>query len=63
MAPEGPEEEDDLLKQLLGGKDEPGDDNPENWSVRELEDARDEALDTRDYKAVAYLQTILDSKL
>ena len=63
VAPEGPEEEDDLLKQLLGGKDEPGDDNPENWSVRELEDARDEALDTRDYKAVAYLQTILDSKL
>jgi len=65
LAPEGPEgpEEDDILAQLLGKKDEPGEDNPENWSIRDLENARDEALDTRDYKAVAYLQTILDSKL
>lgn len=65
LAPEGPEgpEEDDILAQLLGKKDEPGEDNPENWSIRDLENARDEALDVRDYKAVAYLQTILDSKL
>lgn len=60
--PEGPEEEDDLLKKLLGkGEDEEVDD-PRNWSKRQLENARDEALDNEDYKAVAFYQTILDEK-
>ena len=61
-APEGPEEEDDLLKKLLGkGQDEEIDD-PRSWSKRQLENARDEALDNEDYKAVAFYQTILDEK-
>jgi hypothetical protein len=60
-APEGPEE-DDLLKKLLGkGEDEEIDD-PRSWSKRQLENARDEALDNEDYKAVAFYQTILDEK-
>ena len=60
-APEGPEE-DDLLKKLLGkGQDEEIDD-PRSWSKRQLENARDEALDNEDYKAVAFYQTILDEK-
>ena len=67
--PEGGEEDqgDPELERLLGnkGKDEPQEeevDDPETWSKRELEDARDEALDAGDYKAVGYLQSILDKK-
>jgi len=66
--PEEPEEpEDELLKGLLGGKkeDEPQEepiDDPETWSKRELEAASDEALEKGDYKAVAYIQSILDKK-
>ena len=62
--PEGPDDEDDELTRLLGGKggQEEELDNPRTWSKRELEDARDEALDNGDYKAVAFYQTILDEK-
>lgn len=67
--PEGGEEDqgDPELERLLGkkGGEEPQEeeeDSPENWSKRDLEDARDEALDNGDYKAVAYLQSILDKK-
>jgi hypothetical protein len=62
--PEGPDDEDDELARLLGGKggQEEELDNPRTWSKRELEDARDEALDNGDYKAVAFYQTILDEK-
>lgn len=62
-APEGPEEEDDELAKLLGKKGgEEEIDDPRTWSKRELENARDEALDNGDYKAVAFFQTILDEK-
>jgi hypothetical protein len=54
--PEGPEEDDELARILKGA------DNPENWSKRDLEDARDEALDSEDYKLVAYYQTLIDRK-
>jgi hypothetical protein len=61
-APEG-EEEDDELARLIGKKsDEEEVDNPRNWSKRELENARDEALDSGNYKMVAFYQTILDEK-
>ena len=61
--PEGPEDEDDELAKLLGKKGgEEEVDDPRTWSKRELEDARDEALDNEDYKAVAFYQTILDEK-
>jgi hypothetical protein len=64
--PEAPEEEDELLARLLGKKgkqteEEPVDD-PSTWSKRDLENARDEALDNEDYKMVAYYQSILDRK-
>lgn len=61
--PEGPDDEDDELAKLLGkkGKKEEVDD-PRTWSKRELENARDEALDTGNYKMVAFYQTILDEK-
>jgi len=55
------DDEDPILKGLISKKEE-NIDNPESWSKRKLEDARDEALDAGDYKAVAYLQTILDKK-
>jgi hypothetical protein len=48
---------DDELARILKGAD-----NPENWSKRDLEDARDEALDNEDYKLVAYYQTLIDRK-
>ena len=63
--PEGPDDEDDELARLLGGKkggQEEELDNPRTWSKRELENARDEALDNEDYKIVAFYQTILDEK-
>lgn len=61
--PEGPEDEDDELAKLLGKKGgEEEVDDPRTWSKRELENARDEALDNEDYKAVAFYQTILDEK-
>lgn len=63
--PEGPDDEDDELARLLGGKkggQEEELDNPRTWSKRELENARDEALDNEDYKMVAFYQTILDEK-
>jgi hypothetical protein len=37
-------------------------DDPRNWSKRDLENARDEALDNEDYRMVALYQTILDEK-
>jgi hypothetical protein len=60
--PEGPEEEDDLLKKLLGKGQEEEVDDPRSWSKRELEDARDQALEDGDYNVVAFYQTILDEK-
>lgn len=62
--PKGPDEEDDELARLLGkkGGQEEEVDDPRTWSKRELENARDEALDNGDYKAVAFYQTILDEK-
>lgn len=57
----GDDDEDPILKSLITKKEE-NVDNPETWSKRDLEDARDEALDSGDYKAVAYLQSILDKK-
>lgn len=63
--PEAPEEEeeDDELAKLLGKKgNEEEIDDPRTWSKRELENARDEALDSGDYKSVAFYQTILDEK-
>ena len=61
--PEGPDDEDDELSKLLGKKGgEEEVDDPRTWSKRELENARDEALDNEDYKAVAFYQTILDEK-
>lgn len=63
VAPED-EEEDDLLARLLGnnkgGEEQVDDFN--NWSKRELETARDEALDDGDYSKVAFYQTIIDEK-
>jgi hypothetical protein len=62
--PEGGDDEDPVLKGLLGN-DKPQEDvvdDPNTLSKRELEDARDEALDNEDYKAVAYIQSILDKK-
>ena len=60
--PEGPDDDDELTKLLgkKGGQEEV--DDPRTWSKRELEDARDEALDNGDYKAVAFYQTLLDEK-
>ena len=61
--PEGPDDEDDELARLLGkkgGQEEV--DDPRTWSKRELENARDEALDDGDYKAVAFYQNLLDEK-
>lgn len=62
--PDGEDEdrEDPVLKGLLGKKDEPEVDDMNNWSKRELEDARDEALDTEDYGLVRQIQNILDKK-
>jgi hypothetical protein len=61
--PEGPDDEDDELTRLLGGKGGQEEvDDPRTWSKRELENARDEALDNGDYKAVAFYQTLLDEK-
>jgi len=62
--PEGPDDdEDDELTRLLGGKGGQEEvDDPRTWSKRELENARDEALDDGDYKAVAFYQTLLDEK-
>jgi hypothetical protein len=61
--PEGPDDEDDELARLLGKKGgEEEVDDPRTWSKRELEDARDEALDNEDYRMVALYQTILDEK-
>lgn len=61
--PEGPDDEDDELARLLGKKGgEEEVDDPRTWSKRELENARDEALDNGDYKAVAFYQTLLDEK-
>jgi hypothetical protein len=63
VAPEGPDDEDDELAKLLGKKGgEEEVDDPRTWSKRELENARDEALDNEDYKMVAFYQTILDEK-
>lgn len=45
-----------------GGVPEESTDNPKNWSKRELEDARDEALDNEDYPMVGFYQSILDEK-
>ena len=63
VAPED-EEEDDLLARILGnnkgGEEQVDDFN--NWSKRELETARDEALDDGDYSKVAFYQTIIDEK-
>lgn len=63
---EGEDEEDPLLKGLLGDKNEPeeedGEDDPENWSQSELEDAIDQALDAGDYDAVRGLTDILNRK-
>jgi len=69
--PEGPEDEDEdeLLKGLLGGKDEPEsedgedeDNDPENWSEEELTDAIDQALDAGDFDSVRGLTDILNRK-
>lgn len=62
--PEGPDDEDDELSKLLGkkGGQEEEVDDPRTWAKRDLENARDEALDNGDYKAVAFYQTILDEK-
>jgi hypothetical protein len=61
--PEGPDDEDDELARLLGKKGgEEEVDDPRTWSKRELENARDEALDNEDYRMVALYQTILDEK-
>jgi len=61
--PEGPDDEDDELAKLLGKKGgEEEVDDPRTWSKRDLENARDQALDNEDYKAVAFYQTILDEK-
>ena len=55
------DDEDPILKGLISKKEE-NVDNPETWTKRRLENERDEALDNGDYKAVAYLQSILDKK-
>ena len=65
--PEGPDDDDDELARLLGGNkggSNGGDegDDPRTWTKRELESARDEALDNRDYESVALYQTIIDEK-
>ena len=61
--PDGPDDEDDELAKLLGKKGgEEEVDDPRTWSKRDLENARDQALDNEDYKAVAFYQTILDEK-
>lgn len=65
--PEGEEDEEDpVLKGLLGNKEEPeGEeefDNPENWSRRELEQGIDIALDSGDYDTVRVLSDILNRK-
>jgi hypothetical protein len=71
--PEGPEnpedeDEDELLKGLLGGKNEPNPEDedegedPENWSEDELTDAIDQALDAGDMDAVRGLTDILNRK-
>jgi len=64
--PEGPDDEDDELARLLGKKGGEEVDDPRTWSIRELEAARDEALDqgikTGDYSMVAFYQSIIDEK-
>lgn len=63
---ETPEEDDEdpVLKNLLGNKDEPQgeEDDPENWTKRELESAIDMALDDGDYDTVRKLTDILNRK-
>jgi len=55
--------EDEELQRLLGNKkEEPEVDDPRTWSKRELENARDEAIDDEDWKAVGYYQNLLDNK-
>jgi len=68
--PEGEDEgEDELLKKLLGDKNEPEDEDegedeidPENWTKSELEDAIDQALDAGDFDSVKGLTDILNRK-
>ena len=65
--PEEEDEEDPVLKGLLGGKDEPqGEeesyDDPETWSKRELEQEIDAALDRGDFGTVRMLSDILNRK-
>jgi len=68
--PDGPQEDDDedpVLKGLLGNKGEEPQgeeeyDDPENWSKRELEQEIDAALDDGDYDTVRRLSDILNRK-
>ena len=65
--PEEPEGEDELLKSLLGDKNEPQEeeeeyDDPENWDKRDLEMGIDDALDAGDFGTLRMLTNILNRK-
>jgi hypothetical protein len=67
--PPDEDDEDPVLKGLLGGKDKPEEqpeveefDNPEGWSERELKSGIDDALDSGDYDTVRMLTDILNKK-
>jgi hypothetical protein len=67
--PPDEDDEDPVLKGLLGGKDKPEEqpeveeiDNPEDWSERELKSGIDDALDSGDYDTVRMLTDILNKK-
>lgn len=62
LAGGGKEEEDELLKNLLSKQEKEDPNDPINWGLKKLETERDIALDNGDYKKVAYIQTIMDTK-
>ena len=62
LAGGGKEKEDELLKNLLSKQEKEDPNDPMNWGLKKLEAERDIALDNGDYKKVAYIQTIMDTK-